>query len=134
MGGTGASPEGNRPFLDVLDIDTGTSTRLWQSSAPHYEQPGSIFNDTDDAPSHSAAPSLQPSPVSPSAFAAAALAAAKLHQQHDGSQPVALEGLQLTFTRESAQEPPQTFIKTFTQGGAQVQERRVTDFPHPYPA
>ncbi|KAJ9509690.1 hypothetical protein QJQ45_011313 [Haematococcus lacustris] len=86
------------PFLDVLDIDTGTSTRLWQSSAPHYEQPGSIFNDTDD------------------------------------SQPVALEGLQLTFTRESAQEPPQTFIKTFTQGGAQVQERRVTDFPHPYPA
>ena len=35
--GAGAGPEGDRPFLDRLDIATGRSTRLWQSQAPHYE-------------------------------------------------------------------------------------------------
>ncbi|MEX2462645.1 MAG: prolyl oligopeptidase family serine peptidase, partial [Balneolaceae bacterium] len=37
MTGTGASPEGNRPFLSILDIDTGESTELWRSEAPYYE-------------------------------------------------------------------------------------------------
>ncbi len=36
--GTGASPEGNRPFLDRLDLTTLKSARLWQSAAPHYEE------------------------------------------------------------------------------------------------
>jgi dipeptidyl aminopeptidase/acylaminoacyl peptidase len=35
--GRGASPEGNRPFLDRLDLDTRESVRLWRSEAPHYE-------------------------------------------------------------------------------------------------
>jgi hypothetical protein len=47
MQGTGASPEGNRPFLDLLDLDTRETRRLWQSSAPYYSQPGAIFNDRD---------------------------------------------------------------------------------------
>ena len=34
----GASPEGNRPFLDRLDLTTGETTRLWRSEAPHYER------------------------------------------------------------------------------------------------
>jgi dipeptidyl aminopeptidase/acylaminoacyl peptidase len=37
--GTGASPEGDRPFLDRFDIATGKSERLWRSEAPHYEAP-----------------------------------------------------------------------------------------------
>lgn len=45
--GTGASPDGNRPFLDLLDLGTRETRRLWQSSAPFYSQPGSIFNDLD---------------------------------------------------------------------------------------
>ena len=36
--GAGASPEGDRPFLDRFDPATRTSTRLWQSAAPHYEE------------------------------------------------------------------------------------------------
>lgn len=36
--GQGASPEGDRPFLDKLDIATGETTRLWQSAAPVYER------------------------------------------------------------------------------------------------
>ena len=35
--GQGASPEGNRPFLDEYEIKSGKITRLWRSEAPHYE-------------------------------------------------------------------------------------------------
>ncbi len=38
MTGSGASPEGNRPFLDKLDAKTGKTQRLWRSQAPHYER------------------------------------------------------------------------------------------------
>ncbi len=37
--GTGASPEGNRPFVDTYDIRTGKTERLWRSQAPYYENP-----------------------------------------------------------------------------------------------
>jgi dipeptidyl aminopeptidase/acylaminoacyl peptidase len=36
--GEGASPEGDRPFIDRFDITTGKTERLWQSTAPNYEQ------------------------------------------------------------------------------------------------
>jgi dipeptidyl aminopeptidase/acylaminoacyl peptidase len=35
--GAGSSPEGDRPFLDRLDLRTLQTTRLWQSQAPYYE-------------------------------------------------------------------------------------------------
>lgn len=47
MSGSGASPTGNRPFLDLLDLDTRESTRLWQSSPPFLESTGSIMSDAD---------------------------------------------------------------------------------------
>lgn len=37
--GQGASPEGNRPFVDEYDLRTGQTKRLWQSQAPWYEYP-----------------------------------------------------------------------------------------------
>jgi dipeptidyl aminopeptidase/acylaminoacyl peptidase len=37
--GAGASPEGDRPFLDRYDLETGESTRLMRSESPIYEQP-----------------------------------------------------------------------------------------------
>jgi dipeptidyl aminopeptidase/acylaminoacyl peptidase len=37
LSGNGASPEGDRPFLDKYDIATGKTTRLWRSEAPNYE-------------------------------------------------------------------------------------------------
>jgi dipeptidyl aminopeptidase/acylaminoacyl peptidase len=37
--GEGASPEGDRPFLDELDLTTGKTNRLWRSEAPYYEIP-----------------------------------------------------------------------------------------------
>jgi dipeptidyl aminopeptidase/acylaminoacyl peptidase len=35
--GSGASAEGDRPFVDRLDLATLTTTRLWRSAAPFYE-------------------------------------------------------------------------------------------------
>jgi dipeptidyl aminopeptidase/acylaminoacyl peptidase len=37
--GEGASPEGDRPFLDRYDIETGKTERLLHSEAPFYERP-----------------------------------------------------------------------------------------------
>jgi dipeptidyl aminopeptidase/acylaminoacyl peptidase len=36
--GNGASPEGDKPFLDRFDLTTAKAGRLWQSAAPYYEQ------------------------------------------------------------------------------------------------
>lgn len=47
MQGLGASEEGNKPFLDTLDLDTMATRRLWQSAPPYFESPGSILSDTD---------------------------------------------------------------------------------------
>ena len=36
--GQGASPEGNRPFLRKLDLETGETEELFRSEAPYYER------------------------------------------------------------------------------------------------
>ena len=46
MVGSGASPEGDRPFVDQLDLKTKKASRLWRSEAPYYEVPVAIL-DTD---------------------------------------------------------------------------------------
>lgn len=37
LSGRGVRPDGIRPFLDVMDLDTGATRTLWQSDASHYE-------------------------------------------------------------------------------------------------
>ncbi len=44
MIGQGASAEGDRPFIDQLNLQTKKTTRLWRSTAPYYEQPIQILN------------------------------------------------------------------------------------------
>jgi len=44
--GDGASPEGDRPFLDAYDLATGTSERRFRSEAPYYERPWEVLDDT----------------------------------------------------------------------------------------
>jgi len=39
LAGDGASPEGDRPFVDRLEVATGKTLRLFRSAAPYYEQP-----------------------------------------------------------------------------------------------
>ncbi len=38
LAGDGASPEGDQPFLDRLDLRGRKATRLWRSAAPRYER------------------------------------------------------------------------------------------------
>jgi dipeptidyl aminopeptidase/acylaminoacyl peptidase len=38
LAGGGASPEGDRPFLDRIDLASARTQRLWRSEAPAYEE------------------------------------------------------------------------------------------------
>ena len=38
LSGSGASPDGDRPFLDELDLATKQTRRVWRSAPPHYEE------------------------------------------------------------------------------------------------
>lgn len=42
--GLGASPEGDRPFVDVLNLPTQKTKRLWRSEAPYFERPVAVLN------------------------------------------------------------------------------------------
>jgi dipeptidyl aminopeptidase/acylaminoacyl peptidase len=43
--GQGASPEGDRPFLDRYDLTSGDTERLFHSEAPWYESPVSVLGE-----------------------------------------------------------------------------------------
>ncbi len=42
--GAGATPEGNRPFIDQVNLATGETKRLWQCDKNHYEYAISVLN------------------------------------------------------------------------------------------
>ncbi|UYZ61586.1 S9 family peptidase [Hymenobacter weizhouensis] len=42
--GAGASPEGDRPFVDELNVRTKKGQRWWRSEAPYYEVPVTILD------------------------------------------------------------------------------------------
>ncbi|RZK50569.1 MAG: S9 family peptidase, partial [Hymenobacter sp.] len=48
--GQGASPEGDRPFVDELNLKTKHTTRLWRSEAPYYEVPVALLDAAKGAP------------------------------------------------------------------------------------
>lgn len=45
--GTGASPEGNRPFVREFNLKNGKTKELWRSEAPYYEYPYQIIDMKD---------------------------------------------------------------------------------------
>ena len=42
--GQGASPEGDRPFVDRLELAGGKTTRIWRSESPFYEEPVALLD------------------------------------------------------------------------------------------
>lgn len=44
--GEGASREGDRPFLDRIELATGATNRLWRCEAPFHESPVAILDDS----------------------------------------------------------------------------------------
>lgn len=47
LSGTGASPEGNRPFIRKMNLQSGETTELFRSEAPYYER-AVAWIDADD--------------------------------------------------------------------------------------
>jgi len=45
LDGAGATPEGDRPFIDRLSLTTRHKERLFQSVAPYYENVAAVLND-----------------------------------------------------------------------------------------
>lgn len=45
--GDGASDEGDRPFIDQLELASGDTERLWRSESPYFEQPRGVIDLTD---------------------------------------------------------------------------------------
>ncbi|MDE2428696.1 MAG: prolyl oligopeptidase family serine peptidase [Burkholderiales bacterium] len=45
MAGAGASPDGDRPFLDRFDLYSKQAIRMWRSQAPYYEEVLGLLND-----------------------------------------------------------------------------------------
>ncbi|HUG80398.1 MAG TPA: prolyl oligopeptidase family serine peptidase, partial [Bryobacterales bacterium] len=43
--GLGASPEGDRPFVDQRNLNSNETKRLWRSEAPYYEYPVATLDD-----------------------------------------------------------------------------------------
>ena len=84
LAGGGASPDGDFPFMDRLDLNTKATKRLWQCEPPYYERPVKLIGETDC--------------------------------------------LLLTL-RESAESPPNVFLRALKSGGV----RQLTAFPHPAP-
>jgi dipeptidyl aminopeptidase/acylaminoacyl peptidase len=49
LNGMGATPEGNVPFLDLFDINTGSKERIWQSDKEkYYETVVALMSDKTD--------------------------------------------------------------------------------------
>ncbi|MHC4539907.1 MAG: S9 family peptidase [Planctomycetota bacterium] len=44
LAGDGASPEGDRPFIDAFDLTTKEAKRLWRSQEPCYERPVELLD------------------------------------------------------------------------------------------
>lgn len=44
LAGAGASAEGDRPFLDRMELATGKTLRLWRSEAPYYEEVSTLLD------------------------------------------------------------------------------------------
>jgi dipeptidyl aminopeptidase/acylaminoacyl peptidase len=44
MTGTGASPQGNYPFLDRMDIASAKSERLWRAENPYFETVATVLD------------------------------------------------------------------------------------------
>ena len=84
LAGRGASPEGDRPFLDRIDLASARTQRLWRSEAPAYEEVVALL---------------------------------------DG------EGRRAITRRESADEPPNYFVREIKENLL----ARLTDFPDPVP-
>jgi dipeptidyl aminopeptidase/acylaminoacyl peptidase len=94
--GDGASSEGDRPFLDAIDMENGNKRRIWQNSGEHYEYVASI---TDPA-AHAFVTRRESPTEAPNFFSHAGDAETKLTELTDPAPAFAgITGKMITYTR-----------------------------------
>jgi dipeptidyl aminopeptidase/acylaminoacyl peptidase len=117
LAGEGASPEGNRPFVDRYDLAARQTVRLWQSTPPVYESPIAFLDadasllltlreSIDEPPNYFVRQLTQPGERAPQTMT---------------SGPIGLG---------SASASEHAFFALGSPAGA---PRRLTSFPHPTP-
>ena len=107
MQGMGASPEGNRPFLDVLPLDQPESkVRIWQSRTDASENLGGIFLSAEED-------EAQP-PITLNGLK-------MLLSRETGKEPP--QSYLVTFAQDAS--APSSAVTTL--------EKTLTQYPHPYP-
>jgi dipeptidyl aminopeptidase/acylaminoacyl peptidase len=108
--GLGASPEGDRPFLDKFDLASLQATRLFRSTAPSYEQPLVVIDSrgADVSSAHGAA--------------SAALSRGRADET---SAPLVL----ILTRRESVTDPPNYFVRDLRKNST----RALTQIANPVP-
>lgn len=89
LNGAGASPEGERPFVDRFDLETRETKRLFRSEAPYFDAPLAVF-DAVATPSAAGNGSTGKAPVAPT--------------------------VRLLLQRESAAEAPNVFLRDLGSG------------------
>jgi len=102
--GEGASPEGDRPFVDKVNLASGQSTRLFRSQAPYYEAPQVLLDNEGRR-----ALTSRESPSEPTNFyvrdlAAASAPRALTHIPHPLPQLKGVQKEQIRYTRKDGVE------------------------------
>jgi dipeptidyl aminopeptidase/acylaminoacyl peptidase len=73
LNGQGSSPEGDRPFVSLLNLKTKKTTELWRSQAPYFERPVAVL----DAAKHSILVTRETPDESPNYYVANLMAKGK---------------------------------------------------------
>ena len=114
--GVGASPVGNRPFLDRMNLETGAKERLWRCKAP---KEGVLPDPEEDDP-------LAPSEVGSRPIAP--------HERDDVYESFVLlleDGDSILISRESKTTPTNYYMTSLSNPSSN--ETVITTFPHPQP-
>ncbi|CAG9466348.1 unnamed protein product [Pedinophyceae sp. YPF-701] len=129
--GQGATPEGYRPFVDVMDLKTRKKQRVWRCTGEQYERVGTLMNDevgkqytsldgmrflyttetVQDPPQHYFFD-----------FAVGASATGNGNGDGDGTAPSE------TVASQEGEE-----FEQLIQGEVSFSKKQITYFPHPYP-
>uniref|UniRef100_A0A7S4ENG5 Peptidase S9 prolyl oligopeptidase catalytic domain-containing protein n=1 Tax=Pseudo-nitzschia australis TaxID=44445 RepID=A0A7S4ENG5_9STRA len=114
--GAGASPLGDRPFLDRMDLKTGTKERLWRCKAP---KDGELLKpDKSDASSPSEVGSRMPNPD-------------EREDVYETLVVIMEDDDSILISRESKTTPRNYYLTSLS--GLSSGENTVTAFPHPQP-
>ncbi|KAG1675325.1 hypothetical protein FOA52_015999 [Chlamydomonas sp. UWO 241] len=104
LSGAGASETGSRPFLDLMELGEMGSKAPRTPNRRLWQSSDGVLESLGS-----------------------------IMSDGDPTKDIQLDGLQVMLSRESAKEPPQTFLKVFGKDGVTTEERQVTKYPHPYP-